>query len=99
MIWSAQTPRKLTYISSTTGRSPEAAAPTPAPMNPASDMGVSRTRRGPKRPISPFVSRMGPPHASSLPGRSPPPAMSSPIMITFSSRSISCLSASLTAWM
>ena len=43
-----QTPKKSTNISSATGRSPVAAAPTPAPMNPASVIGVSSTRSSPE---------------------------------------------------
>ena len=38
---------KLIDISSTTGRRPATAAPTPAPTKAASDIGVSRTRSGP----------------------------------------------------
>ena len=42
--WSKQTPRKSRYISSTTGRIPAMAAPTPRPMIAVSEIGVSRTR-------------------------------------------------------
>ena len=45
-IWSKQTPRKSTNISSTTGRSPACAAPTARPTNAVSEIGVSRTRSG-----------------------------------------------------
>ena len=37
---------KSAHIASTTGRRPAAAAPTPAPTKPASEIGVSRTRFG-----------------------------------------------------
>ena len=43
-IWSKQTPMKSTNISSATGRRPVVAAPTAAPMNAASVIGVSSTR-------------------------------------------------------
>ena len=42
--WSRQTPRKSRYISSTTGRIPAIAAPTPRPTIAVSEIGVSRTR-------------------------------------------------------
>ena len=42
--WSRQTPTKSRYISSTTGRIPAMAAPTPRPMIAVSEIGVSRTR-------------------------------------------------------
>ena len=45
--WSRQTPMKSKNIRSQTGRSPRAAAPTPIPMNPISEIGVSMTRRSP----------------------------------------------------
>ena len=43
-IWSKQTPMKSMNISSATGRSPAVAAPTAAPMNADSLIGVSMTR-------------------------------------------------------
>ena len=42
--WSKQTPMKSRYISSTTGRMPAMAAPTPRPTIAVSEIGVSRTR-------------------------------------------------------
>ena len=42
--WSKQTPRKSRYMSSTTGRIPAIAAPTPSPTIAVSEIGVSRTR-------------------------------------------------------
>ena len=39
---------------SATGRSPHAAAPTASPRKPISEIGVSRTRSGPKRVEQPF---------------------------------------------
>ena len=50
--WSRQTPRKSRYISSTTGRIPAIAAPTPRPMIAVSEIGVSRTR-SPNRSCEP----------------------------------------------
>src|SRR5436309_3461946 len=87
---------KSTNISSATGRSPEAAAPAAAPMYADSLIGVSRTRSG-KRGYRPLVTPSTPPHASSSPGASMPPATSSPITTTVGSRSISRASASLMA--
>ena len=52
--WSKQTPRKSRYISSTTGRRPAIAAPTPSPMIAVSEIGVSSTRPG-NSPDSPRV--------------------------------------------
>ena len=45
---------------SITGRSPVAAAPTAAPRKPISDIGVSRTRRGPNDSSSPAEVLKGP---------------------------------------
>ncbi len=42
-----QTSVKDQLMNSMIGRSPQQAAPTPSPENPASLMGVSKTRRGP----------------------------------------------------
>ena len=44
--WSKHTPRKSRYITSTTGRMPAIAAPTPRPTIAVSEIGVSRTRPG-----------------------------------------------------
>src|SRR6266508_268043 len=98
-IWSMQTPKKSTNISSATGRSPVAAAPTAAPMYPDSEIGVSSTRSRPKRCTRPLVTPSTPPQASSCsnPGTVAPPGTSSPISTTSGSRSISTASASLTA--
>src|SRR5512132_1748470 len=94
-----QTPKKSTNISSATGRSPVAAAPTAAPMYPDSEIGVSSTRSRPKRWTRPLVTPSTPPQASSCsnPGTVAPPATSSPIRMTSGSRAISTASASLTA--
>ena len=52
--WSRQTPTKSRYISSTTGRMPAIAAPTPRPTIALSEIGVSRTR-SPNRSCRPRV--------------------------------------------
>ena len=72
---------------SMTGRKPVSAAPTPQPVNAASEIGVSRTRAPPKRSCSPAVAWKTPPAGP----------ISSPSNITVPSRSISCRSASLIA--
>ena len=82
--WSRQTPRKSRYISSTTGRMPAIAAPTPRPMIAISEIGVSRTR-SPKRSWSPRVS----------PKTLPPAPTSTPATNT---RSSLASSASSAAW-
>ena len=65
--WSKQTPRKSRYISSTTGRMPAMAAPTPSPMIAVSEIGVSRTR-SPNRSRRPRVSpKTLPPSPTSMP--------------------------------
>ena len=87
---------KSTNISSATGRIPAVAAPIAAPMNADSEMGVSRTRPG-NLWYSPLVTPSTPPQASSSPGAPAPPALSSPITMTVSSRSISWASASFRA--
>ena len=51
--WSMATVTKSENCSSTTGRIPVSAAPTPAPTKPHSEMGVSRTRPAPKRSYGP----------------------------------------------
>ena len=85
-------------ISSTTGRSPVAAAPTAVPSSPISLIGVSSTRSGPKVLISPLVVPMTPPISStSSLSRAPPPATSSPMRITSGSLCMAMLSASLMA--
>ena len=63
------------------------AAPIAAPMIASSEIGVSRTRLGPKRSKSPVVVLNTPPAA----------ATSSPMKYTRSSRSISWASARATA--
>src|SRR6266851_10141723 len=72
---------------STTGRSPVIAAPTPMPVNPGSEIGVSITRDFP--------------NSSTIPDRTlngvPASATSSPMMNTLGSRRISSDSASRTA--
>src|SRR5262249_51358009 len=82
-------------MTSMIGRRPAAAAPTPAPTNPASEIGVSRTRSGPKSGKRLLVAPKEPPMTFS---RSPPPpappTTSSPITITLSSTSMACRMAS-----
>ena len=75
-IWSIASSEKLTVMSSTTGRSPIIAAPTPAPTIVFSEIGVSRTRFSPNSSSSPSVTRKAPPNTP----------MSSPIKTTRSSR-------------
>ena len=72
---------------STTGLSPESAAPTAAPTIAASEIGVSRTRSAPNFASSPRVTAKGPPGA----------AKSSPKMTTDSSAVIASASARLMA--
>ena len=55
-IWSNATSAKLIDISSTIGRNPTLAAPTPAPTNAASEIGVSLMRRAPYFSMKPFVT-------------------------------------------
>src|SRR6266851_3317571 len=78
---------KSAIWSSTTGRQPTSAAPTPAPACAASEIGASITRCGPNRSSSPVVTWKSPPIW----------AMSSPITNTPGSRSISSCSASFSA--
>ena len=87
---------KSMNMSSATGRMPLVAAPMAAPMKADSEIGVSRTRPG-NLWYSPLVTPSTPPQASISPGLPIPPALSSPITMTDSSRSISCASASLIA--
>jgi hypothetical protein len=78
-IMSQHTAKKSLNMISATGSSPFMAAPIAAPMIACSEMGVSRTRRGPNRSRSPSVVLKTPPAA----------ATSSPMRYTRSSRSIS----------
>src|SRR6266571_2093234 len=73
------TPKKSANISSTMGRMPSTAAPTPRPMNAVSEMGVSITRSGPNLSSRPVVEPKIPPYL----------ATSSPSTTTPASRSIS----------
>ena len=86
-IWSIASRLKLTVISSTTGRSPVIAAPTPTPTIVFSEIGVSRTRLSPNSSSRPCVTL-------NAPWKTP---MSSPMMNTRSSRVISSCSAWLSA--
>src|SRR6202049_4184963 len=72
---------------STTGRNPVIAAPTPIPVKPASEIGVSSTRSAPNSSTSPDRTLNGVPAS----------ATSSPMMHTRESRRISSASASRTA--
>src|ERR1700674_129155 len=78
---------KSPNMMSTTGRSPVIAAPTPTPVKPASEIGVSITREGPNSSTSPDKTLNGVPAS----------ATSSPKMHTRESRRISSASASRTA--
>src|SRR6266446_697117 len=78
---------KSPNMMSTTGRKPVIAAPTATPVNPASEIGVSTTRRVPNSATSPERTLNGVPAS----------ATSSPIMHTRESRRISSASASRTA--
>ncbi len=60
MIWSKASRAKLTVISSTTGRRPPIAEPTPMPTIVFSEIGVSRTRRSPNSSSSPSVTLKAP---------------------------------------
>ena len=86
-IWSNASSEKLIVMSSTTGRRPVMAAPTPMPTIVFSEIGVSRTRFSPNSSSSPAVTLKAP-------LKTP---MSSPMSMTRSSRSISSRSASLSA--
>src|SRR5438270_7750940 len=81
-------PRKSPNMMSTTGRIPVIAAPTPRPVNPASEMGVSITRSVPNSSTRPERTLNGVPAS----------ATSSPMMKTVGSRRISSARASRTAW-
>src|SRR3984893_3486461 len=78
--------RKSPNMISTTGRSPVIAAPTPTPVNPASEIGVSITRSAPNSSTSPESTLNGVPAS----------ATSSPKMQTRESRRISSARASRT---
>src|SRR5271165_4616818 len=75
---------KSPNMMSTTGRRPVMAAPTPTPVNPASEMGVSTTRSEPNSSTNPERTLNGVPAS----------ATSSPKMHTRESRRISSASAS-----
>src|SRR5579872_548162 len=79
--------RKSPNMMSTTGRRPVIAAPTPIPVKPASEMGVSSTRSAPNSSTRPERTLNGVPAS----------ATSSPKMQTRESRRISSASASRTA--
>src|ERR1700722_18123428 len=78
---------KSPNMMSTTGRRPVIAAPTPTPVNPASEIGVSTTRAVPNSSTRPESTLNGVPAS----------ATSSPMMKTRESRRISSASASRTA--
>src|SRR4051794_7005147 len=80
--------RKSPNIRSTTGRSPVIAAPTPRPVKPGSEIGVSTTRCVPNSSTRPLSTLNGVPAS----------ATSSPITKTSGSRRISSTNAALTAW-
>src|SRR6202030_1518485 len=79
--------KKSPNIMSTTGRRPVIAAPTPTPVKPASEIGVSITRSAPNSSTKPESTLNGVPAS----------ATSSPKMQTRESRRISSASASRTA--
>src|SRR5487761_68429 len=81
-------PRKSPNMMSTTGRLPAMAAPTPIPVKPGSEIGVSITRSVPNSSTSPLRTLKGVPAS----------ATSSPMTKTVSSRRISSAIASLMAW-
>ena len=86
-IWSIASSEKLIVMSSTTGRSPAIAAPTPIPTIVFSEIGVSRTRFSPNSSSRPAVTL-------NAPWKTP---MSSPMRKTDSSRCSSSRSAWLSA--
>ncbi len=65
--WSSASVTKSTNMISTTGRSPDCAAPIATPQIAASLIGVLRTRSGPNSSASPAVAPQGPPSATSSP--------------------------------
>src|SRR5580692_11331563 len=79
--------KKSPNMMSTTGRNPVIAAPTPIPVNPGSEIGVSITRDFPNSSTIPDKTLKGVPAS----------ATSSPIIKTLGSRRISSDSASRTA--
>jgi hypothetical protein len=82
-IWSIASSEKLIVISSTTGRVPVIAAPTPIPTIVFSEIGVSRTRASPNSSSRPAVTLYAPLKTPT----------SSPIRNTRSSRASSSRSA------
>src|SRR5918999_5915027 len=87
MSWSRQGELNDSYCISQTGRQPAIASPIAVPRIPASARGVSTQRSGPKRSRNPAVARKTPPARLT----------SSPMTITFASRSSSTWKQSLTA--
>src|SRR5438093_6010381 len=87
MSWSRHGYENASYCISHTGRQPAMHSPTAEPRIPASASGVSTQRSGPKRSRRPAVAR------KTRPAR----PTSSPMTMTFASRSISTCSASFTA--
>src|SRR5918998_6191734 len=87
MSWSSAGYENASYCISQPGRQPARQRPTAVPRIPASASGVSTQRSGPKRSRSPAVARKTPPARPT----------SSPITITFSSRSSSTWKQSLIA--
>src|SRR5687768_2068792 len=87
MSWSRQGYEKASYCISQTGRNPAMQRPTAEPRMPASASGVSTQRSAPKRSRRPAVARKTPPARPT----------SSPITMTYGSRSISTCNASFTA--
>ena len=86
-IWSKQTPAKSANMISASGRRPWTAAPIAVPTIACSEIGVSSTRRPPKRSCRPSVVLKTPPAA----------ATSSPSRNTSSSASSSVAMARLIA--
>src|SRR5689334_1318321 len=87
MSWSRQGYEKASYCISQTGRQPAMQSPTAVPRIPASASGVSTQRSAPNVSRSPAVARNTPPARPT----------SSPITMTFSSRSSSTWKQSLIA--
>src|SRR5580704_11192514 len=81
-------PAKSPNMMSTTGRRPVIAAPTPIPVKPASEIGVSSTRSAPNSSTRPERTLNGVPAS----------ATSSPKIHTLEARRISSARASRTAW-
>ncbi len=85
--WSRHGYENASYCISHTGRQPAMQSPTAVPRIPASASGVSTQRSAPKRSRSPAVARKTPPARPT----------SSPMTITFASRSSSTWKQSLIA--